>query len=297
MSADLTIRVAGVCLRAVADRPFDLDESFPRFRDGDDADLEVHVRTGRLPSDRGERPVWDSGRGWRVARRGEDLVLRVDGASNRHPPAMCVRVPASGGPAEAVLDDDRPSLYNVLSVPVGPVLLIGALHARGGALLHGCGARHGRRAWAFPARSGGGKTTLAGNLARIRGVTVLSDDTLGLLPEEGGWLLCGTPWSGHPEHAAADQAPLRGLGFLRKGLRPATSPLGEAEAMRRVLARLFVPWWLPDGAAQSMKTAQSIAATVEARVATLTPTRAAAQYLVRSFAGRESRRNPLSPAQ
>ncbi len=294
MSADLSILVAGIRLRAVSDRPFDLDEAFPRFESAGQADLEVHVRAGRLPSDRGERPVWDSGRGWTVSRRGEDQVLRVRGSSNLHPPSICVRVPASGGPAEAVLDGDRPLLYNVLSVPVGPVLLIGALHARGGALLHGCGARWGRRAWAFPARSGGGKTTLAGNLVRVRGTTVLSDDTLGLVPSGGGWDLCGTPWSGHPEHAAAQQARLAGLGFLVKGPKSATTPLAEAEAMRRVLARLFVPWWLPDGAARAMSIARSIAGTVDARVATLTPTLSAAQFLARAFAGRESRRMPLS---
>jgi len=294
LSPDLSILVAGVRLRAISDRPFDLDEGFPRFVSAGQSDLEVHVRAGRLPSNRGERPVWDSGRGWTVSRRGSDTVLRVRGSSNRHPPAMCVRVPASGGAAEAVLEDDRPLLYNVLSVPVGPVLLIGALHARGGALLHGCGARRGARAWAFPARSGGGKTTLAGNLARVAGTTILSDDTLGLVASGDEWRLCGTPWSGHPEHAAAQQARLVGLGFLRKGRRHGTTPLTKGEATRRLLARLFVPWWLPDGAARALQTARSIAASVDARVATLTPTLAAAQFLVRAFAARESRRSPLS---
>lgn len=293
MSAVLSIRVAGVGLRAVADRPFDVDEAFPRFANGGPADIEIHVRAGKLPSNRGERPLWDSGRGWAISRRGTDLVVRVEGSENLHPPAMCVRVPSSGGPAEAVLEDDRPSRYNVLSVPVGPVLLIGALHARGGALLHGCGAKFDRRAWAFPARSGGGKTTLASNLARVRGVTVLSDDTLGLLPTKEGWRLCGTPWSGHPEHAASDEARLAGIGFLRKGPRSMTSALTEAEAMRRILARLFVPWWLHDGATRAMSAARSIVSEVDSRVATLTPTLRAAQSLVRSFAGRESSRVPL----
>lgn len=295
MSADLSILVAGVRLRAVSDRPFDLDEAFPRFESAGPADVEIHVRAGRLPSARGERPVWDSKRGWTVSRRGSDTVLRVRGSSNLHPPPICVRVPADGGPAEAVVDDDRPLHYNVLSVPVGPVLLLGALHARGGALLHGCGARRGRRAWAFPARSGGGKTTLAGNLARVAGTTVLSDDTLGLVASGTGWRLCGTPWSGHPEHAAAEEARLVGIGFLKKGTRHGTTPLGEAEAMRRVLARLFVPWWLPDGATRALQTARSIASSVEARIATLTATPAAAPFLVRAFAGRESRHTPLSP--
>lgn len=293
MTATIAVQVAGVRLRAVADRPIDVDGAFVRFESEGSADIEVHVRTGRLPSDRGERPVWDSRRGWRVSRRGSDLVFRVSGVTQRNPPPICVRLPGSGGPAEGIIDDEGPSVYNVLSMPLGPVLLMGALHERGGALLHGCGVRVGRCAWAFPARSGGGKTTLAGNLARISGVRVLSDDTLGLLPTKDGWLLCGTPWSGHPEYALADHGPLRGIGFLRKGARSTTSPISQSEAIRRTLARLFVPWWIEDGAVRAMSLAASIASRVDARVATLTPTVAAAHFLIRAFACRESRRKPL----
>lgn len=287
MSLALSLRIAGVRLRALSDRPFDLDEGFPGFVSNGAADLEVHVRAGDLPSERGERPVWDSGRGWAVSRRGGDFLFRVERAPNGHSPAMWLRLPPRG-PAEAVIADDRPSLYNVLSVPLGPVLAIGLLHQRGGALLHGCGAVWGDRAFAFPARSGGGKTTLAGNLCRIEGVRILSDDTLGLLPSCGGWRLAGTPWSGHPEHATAEDAPLAGIGFLRKGRRHATRVLSEGEATRRLLSRLFVPWWLPEGPQRALDLARAVSGWADCRVATVTPTLAAGQFLVASFASRES---------
>jgi len=287
VSLALSLRIAGIRLRAIADRPFDLEEGFSRFASGGAADLEVHVRAGGLPSGRGERPVWDSGRGWAVSRRGGDLVFRVDRAPNGHPPPIWLRLPRCG-PAEAVIADDRPTFYNVLSVPLGPVLAIGALLERGGALLHGCGAVWDGRACAFPARSGGGKTTLAGNLCRIDGVRILSDDTLALLPSRRGWSLAGTPWSGHPEHATAEGAPLVGIGFLRKGRRHATRALSEGEATRRLLGRLFVAWWLPGGPQRALEAARAIAASADCRVATVTPTIGAGQFLVGSFASRES---------
>ncbi|MFZ6030356.1 MAG: hypothetical protein ACOYYS_21820 [Chloroflexota bacterium] len=83
------------------------------------------------------------------------------------------------------------------------------LFEAGGVLLHGAGLVRDRRAYVFFGHSGSGKTT-ASRLSR--GVVVLNDDLVALLPDSGGWVVHATPfWNPTQVVPVRCAAPLAGL--------------------------------------------------------------------------------------
>lgn len=120
-------------------------------------------------------------------------------------------------------------------------LLVTALDAVDGALVHGAAAVLGGRAVLCIAPSEGGKTTLCGKLAGR--VPVLSDETLALRLQPALEVSGTFWWSGARLPSLGGLFPLGAICFLQKG-GERLQPLDRPTALRALLAE----WHLPAGA-------------------------------------------------
>ena len=104
---------------------------------------------------------------------------------------------------------------------------------RGGVLIHGAGIVDRGHAHVFCGPSGSGKTTLARSSP---GKTVLNDDLVILLVEQGRWAVHSTPFSNLDQiRPTPGHAPLSGLYSLAKDHRVYLRPLNETEALARLI--------------------------------------------------------------
>lgn len=115
---------------------------------------------------------------------------------------------------------------------------------RSGTLLHASGVERAGRGFAFLGPSGAGKSTAAGLLGKVPGAVVLNDDLVAVCLEEGGAVVCATPWIGSKKgECSPGQAPLSCVFVLSREGRCGVfrcARLDEKEALKRLLANL--PW-------------------------------------------------------
>lgn len=127
-----------------------------------------------------------------------------------------------------------------------PLLDIVTIHhacRSGRALFHACGVVDDGRGLLFVGPSGAGKSTTAGLWAEA-GATVLNDDRVLLdAPEHEDVHIFGTPWHGDHQSVAAESAPLAGIFFLEQDRKSWLQPLGESEALPRLLRAAWQPLW------------------------------------------------------
>ena len=113
-----------------------------------------------------------------------------------------------------------------------------ALAREGGFLMHAASALLADRACLFAGVSGAGKTTLS-RLAPPR-ATLLSDEVSYVRREAGGYHACGTPFAGELARSGENvHAPLRAIYILEKGPENRVEPLGDADAVRAILANVL----------------------------------------------------------
>jgi hypothetical protein len=112
------------------------------------------------------------------------------------------------------------------------------LGERGGFLLHSASAVRNGRAFLFSGASGAGKTTIS-RLAPPD-VTLLSDEISYVRRAGERYEACGTPFAGDLGRAGENiYAPLAGLYLLVQGRHNHASPIGPADAARRLLRNIL----------------------------------------------------------
>ncbi len=135
-----------------------------------------------------------------------------------------------------------------LEYPLDELLFINLLAQGRGAEVHACGLRRRDDAgYLFVGASGTGKSTTARLWNGIAGVEVLSDDRIVLRRSGGTTWMYGTPWHGESEFAMASRAPLRKVFFLAHGTGNEAIPLRPADAVARLMACSFVPFYSAAG--------------------------------------------------
>ncbi len=74
-------------------------------------------------------------------------------------------------------------------------------------------------------------------------VMLLSDDRIIIRKESDTFRIYGTPWPGEAGIAVNRSAPLKGVFFLEKSSNNIIQQIDEAEALRRFMSVLSVPWY------------------------------------------------------
>jgi hypothetical protein len=161
---------------------------------------------------------------------------------------------------------------DVFDGPVDPLaypldeLLIANLLGRGrGVELHGCGVVDRRgRGHLFVGQSGAGKTTTA-LLWGDDAAEIVSDDRV-IVRDVGGTLrMFGTPWHGEAELSTPSSAPLAGIYLLTQATANELRELSTADAVARMFACAFPPFFDAAAIAFTMSFLEQIAARVPVR--------------------------------
>lgn len=142
--------------------------------------------------------------------------------------------------------DPKESIYP-LEYPLDELLMVNFLSLGKGAEVHACGVvdPHGN-GHLFLGQSRAGKTTLARLWQKEKGITILSDDRIILRQlDEKVWMY-GTPWHGEAELASPAKVPLTRIYFLQHGKTNERIQMGTTEAMARLFACSFLPFYSPE---------------------------------------------------
>lgn len=134
-----------------------------------------------------------------------------------------------------------------LEYPLDELLMINILAGGKGVEVHACavidplGNGH-----LFAGESGAGKTTMAKLWQQEEGVVILNDDR-SILRNIGGRLwIYGMPWHGEAGLAYPARAPLPRIYFLHYGQKNELVPQKAPEALGRLFAYSFPPFYSPE---------------------------------------------------
>jgi hypothetical protein len=131
-----------------------------------------------------------------------------------------------------------------LEYPLDELLFINFLARGRGVQVHACGVVDAvEGGHLFLGQSGAGKSTIARLLESEPGVTILSDDRIVLRKMENKIWMYGTPWHGEAGLAFPGKAPLTRIYFLTHGQKNELVQQGKAEALARLLACSFPPFY------------------------------------------------------
>jgi len=217
---------------------------------GADPDVRVRAAWGDLSTVNCDKKIFDSGGLWQ---------LYVDGGSYRfqfHSPALgaapykeaCFNANFSFG--EVTLH--RPYFTSgrkayPLEYPLDELLLMHLLACGRGAEVHSCGVVDALgNGHLFVGQSGAGKTTMAKLWHKEEGITILSDDRIVVRNMDGKLWMYGTPWHGDAWLSAPSRAPLTRVYFLRQGEKNELSSPTKTEAVGRLFACSFPPFYNPE---------------------------------------------------
>lgn len=128
-------------------------------------------------------------------------------------------------------------------------LLMGHLLGQGlGAEVHGCGLVDAQgEGHLFVGQSGAGKSTMARLWDQVQGAEILSDDRIVLRKFGRKLWMYGTPWHGEAGFSSAARASLSRIYFLQQGQKNELLPTPPAEAVARLFASSFPPFYSPRG--------------------------------------------------
>jgi hypothetical protein len=210
--------------------------------------LEVFLAPESAGAPDNGRPFFTSPRGWRMV-----VENNVRVALN-HPPSFARPLWKAqlGWPLEAVRlrlgaamrTDEGKGWHDPFRYPLDMIVTMYALASRHGLIVHGAGVATGEGGWIFAGKSGAGKSTISDLiLSSWPGARLLNDDRVIVRRRAGGWTMYGTPWSGRLPTCHADEAPLRGIFWLRQAGENRVTPMTPAESAEHLLAVASIPWY------------------------------------------------------
>lgn len=223
------------------------------------ADARVSAAWGQLRQPAGGR-IFDSGALWQLFRQGEDYVFDFTSPIYGPVPYKRARFNPDFTCGEVFLhrdyfDPGAPAFP--LEYPLDEVLMTHLLARGRGIEVHACGVEDvDGRGYLFLGQSGDGKTTTARLWEKVGqasacqassqkggGVLVLSDDRIILRCLDGKIWMYGTPWHGEADLASPVRTPLTQVFFLGRGARNEVVPLRQPEAVARLVAGSFIPFY------------------------------------------------------
>jgi hypothetical protein len=250
----------------------------------DERDSDVHIRVsrddpGHLP--RG-RKLFDSGSLWQLHSNGEKCQFRFFSPSFGALPYNIATFSSDFTSGEIYLSpqaapDKRAYPFEY---PLSELLFISLLAQGRGVEVHASGLIDPRgNGRLFLGQSGAGKSTIAGLWQRSEGVRILSDDRIILRKEGERIWMHGTPWHGEGLMAFPARAPLVQICFLRHSPRNTLVPQAKAEAVARMFACAFPPFYSAEGIDFTMKFLNAVVDSVPCHELGFLPDESAVEFL------------------
>ncbi len=133
-----------------------------------------------------------------------------------------------------------------LEYPLDELHFINFLSLGRGVEVHACGVIDSKgQGHLFVGQSGAGKTTIARIWQNEPDVTILSDDRIVLRKVRNKIWMYGTPWHGEAGLASPARSPLTRIYLLRHGQENELIHQNMVEALSRLFACSFVPFYNP----------------------------------------------------
>jgi len=135
-----------------------------------------------------------------------------------------------------------------LEYPLDELLFLNLLAGGKGVEVHACGVVQSDGIGSlFVGHSGAGKSTMANLWNQKKGVKILSDDRIILRKIENSIFMYGTPWHGQAQFSSPEKSRLDRIFFLKHGNSNATAIKRGSDAVSRLFARSFTPFYSNSG--------------------------------------------------
>lgn len=210
------------------------------------ADICIDISFGRAHDTKNLRDCFRTGQSWSLFREGDNYLLAFqrEGSEEFY---MTARLSHDISRVELFCSgefiDDQGRACNLVKYPLDQILLMQYLVRHEGLIAHSAGISVDGRGYLFPGFSGAGKSTISRSLSGGDNIMLLSDDRMIVRKEADAFVIYGTPWPGDAEIAVNKSASLKGVLFLEKSIDNVIHQIDEAEALRRFMSVLSVPWY------------------------------------------------------
>jgi len=249
------VRIAGIDLALVSVDPamkIQIQGASENFLiHEENPDITIEASWDDLPTMKLEgQKLFESGAVWHLYEKDRTYMFLLNSEALGSIPYTIARVQKDMTWGEVLLHrnyfDPHKSIYP-LEYPLDELLMVNFLSLGRGAEVHACGLADSQgNGHLFLGQSRAGKTTLARFWQKEKGVTVLSDDRIVLRRIGERLWMYGTPWHGEAELASPAKVPLTRTYFLQHGKTNEQAQLGTTEAVARLFACSFLPFYSPE---------------------------------------------------
>lgn len=209
-------------------------------------DICIDVSFGRVHDIKNLRDCFETGQSWSLFRAGNDYLLKFHRGGSSEP-YMTASVSHDISRVELfcssdfITEDGR--AQSAVNYPLDQILLMQYLVKLEGVIAHSAGMSFNGNGYLFPGCSGAGKSTVSRSLSGGDNIMLLSDDRIIIRKKADAFAIYGTPWPGEAGIAVNKSVPLKGVFFLQKSPNNIIEHIDEAEALRRSMSVLSVPWY------------------------------------------------------
>ncbi|OGW55345.1 MAG: hypothetical protein A2Y81_00820 [Nitrospirae bacterium RBG_13_43_8] len=234
--------------------PQDLDSTFISFLKTPNAssatDIDISFKLDNMPDTTEMTKIFDCSQSWYMFKNGFNYYMVTKSPNLDNKPIWVVsfdhnikRVTVYLGNRAIIKSNDRVTVPNLISFPVGQILLMYFLSHIKGALIHAAGLGFNGRGYIFPGKSGAGKSTLTRQFAHRNDFEFLSDDRIAVRKIDNQLNIFGTPWPGDAGIALNKSVNLSGIFFITQANYNRIEEIKPQKALEKLLPVVSIPWY------------------------------------------------------
>jgi hypothetical protein len=215
---------------------------------GGNPDINVEIGRDDLSGiETGDKKIFDSGSTWKLYGTNGNYKFYFYSEAMGPVPYKTAEVQKNFSRARVLMHnpyfDPSQPIYP-LEYPLDELLFVHFLSEGRGVEVHACGISDSQgKGYLFLGQSGTGKSTMAGLWKDQTGINILSDDRIVLRKINGGFWMYGTPWHEEGRFFSTSRAQLNRIYFLEKGGKNEVIPYRTVEAIGRLTACSFLPFY------------------------------------------------------